>query len=801
MMEVTIINLAFIIVFPFGAFQEMNKKEDWQEIRKDVNLFRPHGDEHKSLNCSLKQLPDGIKVDCSFQNLNHIPTCMELPFCRFVIELNLEFNHINKIEKGVFYNFTRLRTLKLGFNPISGFYNYSFQGLHSLETLMVVRLQVPPFTRRIEAGVFKHMQNLKTLNFTEFPIDMDSLWKSLCGLPAEMENVILNRIYMPFGIIKGNVINLGSRETFCLKNKTIRNLSINKNCIALIHKGSLYNLRHNKHIAINKNKLVGQHSELLNLLFFTKLSSFDLSCQTTTHCINPDSVLLSKSGIDINYSDGGVEEILDCEKNDTRFTDMIKICALRNLRIIKASQVNIKFNYMNSYRYHNLCWVNNLIYVDISYNSIYGFNGTIPCYEKLKFLNIRGVEADFMIPQVFHDMPSLEILQMGKSVTASTFKTTSAELLFVKNKKLKFLDLSEIGIRYLNISILKPLKQLTALDLSYNEIESPLFLNELVKDNTLPLLRYVSLRGNRLTILPMILLTHMDHVLHQNTAYSAYLDISKNSFICSCEVIHGLEHFLFYTNVTIPHKELLRCADMEGKELFFKGAITYLKKHCRQPDMASFVFLLLVYPLILLVIIVKSVLFNMRWALKRRIWYAILSFANKYEEPVAGSRNFTFDAFVSYCTADREWVLSVLIPKLENGPNPYKICIHDRNFRPGAYIAENILAAIESSRITILVVSKSFTRSNWCDFEVNAAQKHHLKHLNNGIIAIVLPSYRSKKNIGSSSLQNLLDTVTYIEWPRKKKQEKLEWMKLFHALGKPNTINKSRHGSSVLIQF
>ena len=271
MMEVIIVNLAFIIVFPFGASQEMNKKEDCEEIFKEVNLFKPHGDKYNSLNCSIKQLPDGIEVDCSFQNLNHIPTCMELPLCRFITELNLEYNHIRKIEQGVFYNFTRLRTLKLGFNPILGFYNYSFQGLHSLKTLVVVKLKVPPFTRRIEAGVFKHMQNLTTLNFTEFPIDMDSLWKSLCGLPSEMENVILNKIYVPFGTELGDTINLGHRETFCLKDKTISNLSINRNHFALIHKGSLYNLRHNKHISINKNNLVGQRSELLNLVFFTKL--------------------------------------------------------------------------------------------------------------------------------------------------------------------------------------------------------------------------------------------------------------------------------------------------------------------------------------------------------------------------------------------------------------------------------------------------------------------------------------------------------------------------------------------------
>ena len=94
MMEVIIVNLAFIIVFPFGASQEMNKKEDCEEIFKEVNLFKPHGDKYNSLNCSIKQLPDGIEVDCSFQNLNHIPTCMELPLCRFITELNSYSEHM-----------------------------------------------------------------------------------------------------------------------------------------------------------------------------------------------------------------------------------------------------------------------------------------------------------------------------------------------------------------------------------------------------------------------------------------------------------------------------------------------------------------------------------------------------------------------------------------------------------------------------------------------------------------------------------------------------------------------------------
>ena len=507
-----------------------HKKQDSKETVNDLTPFKPSSGSYKS--CSVREFPRGVNVDCSHQDLKQIPSCNQLPVnCSLITEMNLEHNHIKTIVEGVFYNFTQLQTLTLSFNPIARFNNYSFHGLQSLETLVAEKLY-PSREIMVEVGVFKELKKLKTLKFIHFWVNINSLFTSLCGLPSYMENIIFDDMYIRPSLYRDNVMFLDSRSTICLKDKYIKNINLPRNNIGIMFNGSLYNLRHTKHLSFQQNKLVGQEKELFYLFYFTNLSSIDLSCQVILHCINPDSPLLSKSRID--YTEIRTEH-LSCNKNDNRFSKMIKICALSKLKTLKLYQTNIKFRYFHTYRY--LCWVNNLIHLDISYNRVKGFNQTVFCFEKLKYLNIRGVEARFMIPEMFHGMPSLEILQMGKSVRANTFKASSSEQLFMRNKKLKFLDLSENGIEYLDASILKPLRKLRALDLGYNEIKSPLFLNKLIKDNELPLLRYVSLEGNRLTILPMILLTHMEHVYHQNTTSEAYLDISANTFICTCEMI------------------------------------------------------------------------------------------------------------------------------------------------------------------------------------------------------------------------------------------------------------------------
>ena len=80
-----------------------------------------------------------------------------------------------------------------------------------------------------------------------------------------------------------------------------------------------------------------------------------------------------------------------------------------------------------------------------------------------------------------------------------------------------------------------------------------------------------------------------------------------------------------------------------------------------------------------------------------------------------------YDAFVSYSHADAHWVWQELLPFLENQEPYFRLCIHDRDFMAGAAVADNISAAVNISRRTIIVLSQSFLNSHWCFEEFRQA--------------------------------------------------------------------------------
>ena len=97
-----------------------------------------------------------------------------------------------------------------------------------------------------------------------------------------------------------------------------------------------------------------------------------------------------------------------------------------------------------------------------------------------------------------------------------------------------------------------------------------------------------------------------------------------------------------------------------------------------------------------------------------------------------------YDVFISYSGLDYRWVCFKLLPKLENHNPPYRVCLHDRDFMPGAYIENNIMEAVQSSRRMILVLSQNYLKSEWCMVEFRAA---HTKVLNDRTNYLILVLY------------------------------------------------------------
>jgi hypothetical protein len=150
-------------------------------------------------------------------------------------------------------------------------------------------------------------------------------------------------------------------------------------------------------------------------------------------------------------------------------------------------------------------------------------------------------------------------------------------------------------------------------------------------------------------------------------------------------------------------------------------------------------------------------------------------------------RDRLFDAYVSYSVKDDAFVSQVLAPGLEQGNPTYRLCLHYRDFNMSAYVADTIVEAVESSRRTIVVLSKNFLHSEWCRFEFKSALHEVLKDRRRRLVIIVLGELPQRDL--DPDLRLYLKTNTCIEWG-----DRLFWQKLKFAMPdvKKNSCSSNR---------
>ncbi|XP_072948451.1 uncharacterized protein [Epargyreus clarus] len=100
--------------------------------------------------------------------------------------------------------------------------------------------------------------------------------------------------------------------------------------------------------------------------------------------------------------------------------------------------------------------------------------------------------------------------------------------------------------------------------------------------------------------------------------------------------------------------------------------------------------------------------------------YEVLDFL--FEEPPdpAGLEK-VYDAFVSFTHRDDDFVQDELVPQLEGGRRPLRLCVHYRDWEIGGMITEQIAHSVSESQRTIVVMSREFLVSKWGRMEFRAA--------------------------------------------------------------------------------
>uniref|UniRef100_A0A8P4KK35 Toll-like receptor 18 n=2 Tax=Dicentrarchus labrax TaxID=13489 RepID=A0A8P4KK35_DICLA len=197
---------------------------------------------------------------------------------------------------------------------------------------------------------------------------------------------------------------------------------------------------------------------------------------------------------------------------------------------------------------------------------------------------------------------------------------------------------------------------------------------------------------------------------------------------------------------------------------------------------------------VILILMLICYIFDLPWYTKAT-YQIIRAKYRAHKEKMAGELGtFTYHAFISYSHSDADWVRDQLLPCLENNRDPYRLCIHERDFMPGRWIIDNIIENIESSRKVIFVLSRHFVNSEWCNYELYFAQQRAMgKTFSDVILVVKEPIDPSSLPSKYCKLKKMLSTKTYLEWPQQVNQQAFFWSQLKSVLGKPTMTRDGAH--------
>ena len=724
--------------------------------------------------CERKDTKDCIRVECINAALTAVPPCHNLPVnCSSVTELILAQNQIQDLPPGTFNDYTSLKLLDLSKNPIEKCQNGSFVGLSELETLIMSHVNPDMGYVIFEVETFGPMEALRNITFHESSMYLVNLLPAFCSLHKKMETIWLYRTFTEY-----RTILLNDKFTKCLKHLPLKTLIMESSIVGTITQAGFLNFpRTLQHVSLKDNLINFDVVSVMLIPSLHNVQVLDGSCQNSKTCIDvyPWSDWIPNRPQPF-------EDITARERHGTWDGSGTEIYLMGNLTSVYLHHTMINTTIPP------VCWKNNnLINIDISFSAAIHIPGVIKCLCHLKFLNLRGIGHLYITLETFIEMSKLEVLMLGSSnLTNIIFSWQNASLIFRYNKHLKILDLSNLKLSRLHINLFGHLKQLEILILSQNLLNnvSGLF-------NNLTSIKYIDLQFNKLKDIPVHAIRQLEKLQsnrssHNNTE-KIHLRLDGNQFICTCSSIPRvwkvLNSSLIIKDANVTNGKL-KCY-INYQPVSFKEALKLLHSLCRKKDIVSIIFLTVVYPFFLCLFLTLTCCFRHRWKLQA-VWFAGLQLVGIIDVKTEDGE-YMFDAFVAYSAEDEKWVRTCLVRKLEDGRKPYKLCVHHCNFLPGQFIADNIMRAIQLSRKTILVITKSFLDSHWCNFESRAAQAHHLRGTSR-IIAVVFPGAleRAKKNPG---MQGLLETVTYLEWSRIPEERETFWYKLERSLGTPLTNN------------
>ncbi|GJQ74435.1 Tl [Trypoxylus dichotomus] len=296
------------------------------------------------------------------------------------------------------------------------------------------------------------------------------------------------------------------------------------------------------------------------------------------------------------------------------------------------------------------------------------------------------------------------------------------------------------------------IKNFTKRDSSYINV-SQLYLsnNELNLVNWLPQhLEILQLDDNKLENLDNNAIMTLN-----NSRTLKSLTLHNNLWSCNCTLLNFTK-LVKAQHLKIPFESRILCADKRKIVDLVEGNI------CGFENQTALIVIGVCFFMFLSLIAIILVLYY-KYEYHIKVWLYSKPVLMRFVTEDDLDKDKMYDAFVSFSHKNEEFVDKQLVRILENGPNPYKLCIHSRDWIVGEFIHTQIITSVQNSRRTIIVLSPDFLESEWATVEFRTAHTEAMREGRNRVIVILYGDI-DPKSIADEELRIYLSTNTYVKW-------------------------------------
>ncbi|XP_056125913.1 toll-like receptor 21 [Rhinichthys klamathensis goyatoka] len=384
-------------------------------------------------------------------------------------------------------------------------------------------------------------------------------------------------------------------------------------------------------------------------------------------------------------------------------------------------------------------------------------------------LDAQKPNGIYLLPRAFfRGLTSLKSLYLTNNHIIGFGDETFDDL-----KSLEFLTLVDscVGIAQLKPGIFKNLRKLKMLLVENMGIKS--FSKEVF--GNLTGLKTLHLNRNAMMSLDISLLDNLTNL--------TYIDMRSCPLSCGCQNSDLQNWTVSNKRLQFPYLYNITCQDHPGSYFHnFDTNVCYL-------DIELYLFSL-TFTFTILLTLIPFLYVRLYWKFKYGYYVFRSWFGEQWRRLRDQEEKYKYDAFVSYNSADEDWVMEQLLPNLEG--SSFRLCLHHRDFELGRDIVDNIVAAVYGSRKTICVVSQSFLRSEWCSLEIQLASYRLFQEMQDVLLLVFLEPIPKQQLSTYHRMRKVMLKKTYLQWPGlncsdPSSAKELFWNQLKRALRSSNT--------------